>query len=144
MTSRCTAGDGAVFPTRTSTCDVQVVIEGDRWPSDWIRAALPMVVLAVLGRGDAHGYALLQTLRELGLGALRGSTLYPLLARQEELGRVEHRYAYDGGGPARKVFVLTARGRDDLQVLRDDWAALTSTLDAALDRTALADVGQDR
>ncbi|MFD0485399.1 PadR family transcriptional regulator [Kineococcus sp. GCM10028916] len=99
-------------------------MDGERWPSDWIRAALPLVVLSVLHDGDAHGYVLLQRLREIGLGSLRGSTLYPLLARQEELGRVTHRWEPDSGGPPRKVFALTDAGRRDLGVLGRDWQAL--------------------
>ena len=99
-------------------------MEAERWPSDWIRAALPLVVLSVLHRGPAHGYALLQALRALGLGSLRGSTLYPLLARQEELGRVEHRWEPDSGGPPRKVFSITATGRRDLALLSGDWSEL--------------------
>ncbi|WP_229074475.1 PadR family transcriptional regulator [Actinoplanes sp. DH11] len=99
-------------------------MDGERWPSDWIRAALPLVVLSVLRRGPAHGYVLLQSLQALGLGSLRGSTLYPLLARQEELGRVEHRWEPDSGGPPRKVFSITEAGRRDLAALSQDWSAL--------------------
>ena len=99
-------------------------MDGERWPSDWIRAALPLVVLSVLHRGPAHGYVLLQSLRALGLGSLRGSTLYPLLARQEELGRVAHQWEPDSGGPPRKVFSITETGRRDLTLLGRDWSEL--------------------
>ncbi|WP_337059924.1 PadR family transcriptional regulator [Kineococcus sp. G2] len=107
-------------------------MEGERWASDWIRAALPLVVLSVLHRGEAHGYALLQSLRGLGLGSLRGSTLYPLLARQEELGRVEHRWEPDSGGPPRKVFTITEAGRRDLVALGEDWTGLNAIVTAAV------------
>ena len=100
------------------------MVDGERWPSDWIRAALPLVVLAVLHRGPAHGYALLQSLRASGLGPLRGSTLYPLLTRQEELGRIAHRWEPDSGGPPRKVFSITETGRRDLALLSQDWSEL--------------------
>ncbi len=107
-------------------------MEEERWPSDWIRAALPLVVLSVLRRGPAHGYLLLQSLRAFGLGSLRGSTLYPLLARQEELGRVEYRWEPDSGGPPRKIFSITATGRRDLVVLSDHWSALNEVVMAAV------------
>jgi PadR family transcriptional regulator PadR len=107
-------------------------VDGERWPSDWIRAALPLVVLSVLHRGEAHGYVLLQSLRALGLGSLRGSTLYPLLTRQEELGRVGHRWEPDSGGPPRKVFAITAIGRRDLALLSDHWSALNEVVTTAV------------
>lgn len=116
----------------------------ERWSSDWIRAALPLVVLSVLQRGEAHGYALLQSLRDLGLGSLRGSTLYPLLARQEELGRVEHRWEPDSGGPPRKVFSITEAGRRDLEVLSEDWAGLNAIVTAAVDAATARRAGGER
>jgi PadR family transcriptional regulator PadR len=107
-----------------------------------MRAALPLAVLAALHRGDAHGYALLQRLRVLGLGPLRGSTLYPLLKRQEELARVEHRWEPDSGGPPRKVFSITDAGRRDLMRLAEDWSALNTVITAAV-ATATAAPGVD-
>ncbi|WP_432535555.1 PadR family transcriptional regulator [Kineococcus arenarius] len=116
-------------------------MEGERWASDWIRAALPLVVLSVLHRGEAHGYVLLQSLRSLGLGSLRGSTLYPLLARQEELGRVEHRWEPDSGGPPRKVFAITQVGRRDLVTLSEDWAGLNTIVTAAVTAATASGTG---
>lgn len=75
---------------------------------------------------------LLQSLRALGLGSLRGSTLYPLLARQEELGRVGHRWEPDSGGPPRKVFSITATGRRDLTLLSQHWSALNEVVTTAV------------
>jgi PadR family transcriptional regulator PadR len=111
-------------------------MDEERWPSDWIRAALPVVVLSVLHGGPAHGYVLLQCLRALGLGSLRGSTLYPLLARQEELGRVEHRWEPDSGGPPRKVFSITDTGRRDLTSLGEHWSALNEIVATAVTASA--------
>jgi PadR family transcriptional regulator, regulatory protein PadR len=112
-------------------------VDDERWPSDWIRAALPLAVLTVLHRGDAHGYALVQRLRVLGLGSLRGSTVYPLLTRQEELGRVEHRWEPDSGGPPRKVFSITDAGRRDLVRLAEDWSGLNTVITSAVAATTV-------
>lgn len=119
-------------------------MDGERWPSDWIRAALPLVVLSVLLRREAHGYVLLQSLRELGLGSLRGSTLYPLLARQEELGRVEHRWEPDSGGPPRKVFAITDIGRRDLATLSQDWSALNEVVMTAVATLAVDNAKEEQ
>jgi PadR family transcriptional regulator, regulatory protein PadR len=102
------------------------------WPSDWLRAILPLVSLSILDRGPAHGYAILQALESMGLGSIRGGTLYPLLARQQELGRIEHRWETSKPGPARKVFDLTARGRRELTSLADAWKRLEGIVSSAM------------
>lgn len=93
-----------------------------------MRAVLPIVVLAVLARGDRHGYALRQILREEGLDSVTGSTLYPLLSRQQELGRLGFRWEHDGSGPARKIFYLTDAGREALRELKSDWQRLVAVV----------------
>lgn len=93
-----------------------------------MRAALTMAVLALLAEGDRHGYSLLQGLRERGLGEVKGGTLYPLLARQQEANLVDHRWEHEGSGPARKVFQLTDAGRAELAGLRSEWHEFTSVM----------------
>ena len=100
-------------------------MDAGNWPSDWLRAGLPLLVLGVLAEGDVHGYALLQRLRDLGLVDIRGSTVYPLLSRQHELGRLGSRWEHDGPGPAKKVFFLTPEGRAELAEMAEDWRDFT-------------------
>lgn len=104
------------------------------WPSDWLRAILPLVSLSILDRGPAHGYAILQALESMGLGSVKGGTLYPLLARQQELGRIEHRWETGQPGPARKVFHLTDRGRRELELLAEAWKRLDGIVSSAMPR----------
>lgn len=96
----------------------------DEWPSDWLRAVLPLMSLAILATAPAHGYAMLQTLDSMGLGSVKGSALYPLLARQQERGHVDHRWETGAPGPARKVFFLTDQGRHELERLAHAWRRL--------------------
>lgn len=103
------------------------------WPSDWLRATLTMVVLSVLDGEDSHGYALLGRLRARGLTELKGGTLYPLLARQQEAALVEHRWEHAGSGPGRKVFHLTPEGRAEAADLRAAWKDFTAVIDRILD-----------
>ena len=101
------------------------------WPSDWLRAVLPVVTLGVLARGPAPGYAVLQALATLGLGSVKGGTLYPLLARQQALGHVEPSWQAGPSGPARKVFQLTEQGRRELERLSGSWRLLDGVVRAA-------------
>jgi PadR family transcriptional regulator PadR len=80
------------------------------WPSDWLRGVLEVCVLQVLADGPTYGYAIATRLESLGLGAIKGGTLYPLLGRFEESGLVTVEWRAGAGGPGRKYFTLTGAG----------------------------------
>ncbi len=91
------------------------------WPSEWLRGVLGLCVLGALRGEDAHGYAIAQRLAAAGLGEVKGGTLYPLLARLQDAGWVAGEWEPGRAGPGRKVFRLTAAGRDHLDDLADQW-----------------------
>ena len=103
------------------------------WPSEWLRGVLEVCVLRVLLDGPNYGYAITQALAQVGLGEVKGGTLYPLLSRLEEAGRVEVEWRPGEGGPGRKFFALTAAGRAHAQDLAARWAEFTETTRALTD-----------
>jgi PadR family transcriptional regulator PadR len=92
-----------------------------RWPGEWLRGALGLCVLGVLADGPTYGYAISQRLTEVGLGTVKGGTLYPLLARFEKDGLVESSWQVGDAGPGRKYFTLTGAGRGHLAEQSRDW-----------------------
>jgi PadR family transcriptional regulator PadR len=102
-----------------------------RWPSPWIRALLPLAILVTLEGRPLHGYAIAQSVGELGFGVPKGGSLYPALARLEEAGAVEREWVPGPSGPARREYTLTASGRsrlaDERSHLRSMSAALQPT-----------------
>jgi DNA-binding PadR family transcriptional regulator len=73
-------------------------------------------VLLALGTETRHGYAIMQHLTDLTGGAeeLLPGTLYATLARMLESGLIEEarpRGDDDSGGPPRRHYRVTARGR---------------------------------
>ncbi|HJX79740.1 PadR family transcriptional regulator [Glutamicibacter sp.] len=100
------------------------------FPSSWQRAMLPMLLLAELSTGQAHGYALSKSLQERGFGPVKGATLYPALAKLEASGFVATRWEEGQGGPGRKVYELSASGSAELKSQRahfDIFAQLVKT-----------------
>ena len=81
----------------------------DPWPGEWLRGVLDVCVLAVLAEGTTYGYAISARLDELGLGAVKGGTLYPLLTRLEQAGLVTTAVA--AGRRRTRPQVLRAHGR---------------------------------
>ena len=68
---------------------------------DLVKGSVDALVLAVLARGDAHGYRIAQALRDGsdGVSDLPEGTIYPALHRLERRGLVSSRWA-GGGRPA--------------------------------------------
>ncbi|WP_069385278.1 PadR family transcriptional regulator [Cellulosimicrobium cellulans] len=97
------------------------------WPSEWLRGVLTVCVLRVLADGPTYGYAIAAALADGGLGPLKGGTLYPLLKRLEDAGRVVTEWRPGEGGPGRKYYALTAQGSEELRRSADQWEAFTAT-----------------
>ncbi|WP_380159700.1 PadR family transcriptional regulator [Kineococcus sp. R86509] len=101
------------------------------WPAQWLRGVLDLAVLAVIAREETYGYRIANDLHDLGLGTVKGGTLYPLLARLEETGAVDTTWREGESGPGRKWYAVTAAGRDRLHregARWRDFAHLTSGL----------------
>lgn len=100
---------------------------------EWLRGLLGTCALAVLARGSAHGYAVVQQLQAAGLGPIRGGALYPVLNRLERDGAVTAEWREGEGGPGRKVFTLTPAGLAHLTSLRGGWGPFAQTVAGLLD-----------
>jgi PadR family transcriptional regulator PadR len=98
------------------------------WPGDWLRGVLEMAVLRVLANEPAsYGYAISVALERHGLGAVKGGTLYPLLARLEQAAHVETRWEAGDGGPGRKYYTITDSGRSHLAAASAAWCEFAET-----------------
>ncbi len=98
------------------------------WPGDWLRGVLEMAVLRVLATEPAsYGYAISVALERHGLGAVKGGTLYPLLARLEQAAHVETRWEAGDGGPGRKYYTITDSGRAHLASASAAWCEFAET-----------------
>ncbi|PRB40059.1 PadR family transcriptional regulator [Arthrobacter sp. MYb23] len=100
--------------------------EGADWPSDWLRATLGFFALHALSAGPSYGYAIISELERNGFGTVKGGTLYPLLTRYEAAGLVTTEWRAGDGGPGRKYFALTDRGRAEKNRLSADWLRFTA------------------
>jgi PadR family transcriptional regulator, regulatory protein PadR len=100
-------------------------VNTDPWPSDWLRAALPLCVLAVVAAEETYGYAIAQRLQASGFGAVKGGTLYPVLNRLEQDGLVTSSWREGAGGPGRKFFAVTPLGRAHLAERAAAWQIFT-------------------
>jgi len=92
------------------------------------------LLLAALADGPAHGYAIIESVRAGSGGAfdLREGTVYPALHRLEKAGLVRSRWA-PADGRRRRVYVLTASGRRELDRRRVEWREFSGAMQAILE-----------
>lgn len=96
-------------------------MSSDELPTEWLRAVLPLAVLATVANGETYGYVVAQQLELSGLGTVKGGTLYPILNRLEADGLLTSSWREGVGGPGRKFFAITTRGRKELESRAIAW-----------------------
>ena len=97
---------------------------------DLVAASSRPLILAVLGRGESYGYALLGQVREMSNGELNWSDgmLYPVLRRLERDGLVKSRWAKSEEGRRRRYYQLTGRGQKAAAAEREEWTMVDRAL----------------
>jgi len=101
--------------------------------AETLKGHLEALLLAVLEDGDAHGYAVIEALRERskGLFDLPTGTMYPALHRLQRTGLIDSRWE-DGQGRRRRVYTLTDAGRSALHAERTSWAEFSTAVSRLL------------
>jgi PadR family transcriptional regulator, regulatory protein PadR len=92
-----------------------------------------LLLMGVLRRGPAHGYAIIAALRERSEGQfdLAEGTIYPALHRLERAGLVESA-SESVQGRQRRTYALTARGRKEFATQRRAWRSHVESMQAVI------------
>jgi len=88
------------------------------------KGVLDMCVLAVLSKGDSYGYDLAEELSSRI--QIADGTVYPLLRKLAGSGEVSTYLKESSGGPPRKYYSLTDKGRDRLEQDMKEWKDFTA------------------
>lgn len=98
------------------------------------RSDMEAVILGVLEEGPKHGYAIVKSLflQTNGMVKLGEGQLYPTLHKMENAGLVTAEWTAQEGKPSRRVYALTAKGREELVALRRSWAKFRAGIDSVL------------
>ncbi|MFI6299277.1 PadR family transcriptional regulator [Nonomuraea sp. NPDC050790] len=98
--------------------------------TEMLKGTLEGIVLAVLSGRPAYGYEITASLRDQGFAELAEGTVYALLVRIERRGLVDAEQVPSGKGPPRKVYSLSAKGREQLDEFWTTWSFLAQRLRA--------------
>jgi DNA-binding PadR family transcriptional regulator len=101
--------------------------------SEVLKGHLDTLLLAAVASEPAHGYRIVERLRERSGGAfsLAEGTIYPALYRLEAAGLLRSRWDRSSGRP-RRVYRITAKGRTALTGGREEWAGFARAMQAVL------------
>jgi PadR family transcriptional regulator PadR len=94
---------------------------------------LDLLLLSVLADSAAHGYRVIERLREQSDGAfdLREGTVYPALHRLERHGLLESHWSSEAPR-RRRVYAITVAGRGALEGKRREWSAFAGAVHAVV------------
>lgn len=98
-----------------------------------LKGSLDLLLMGVLRRGPAHGYAIIAALRERSAGTfdLAEGTIYPALHRLERAGLVASSVEITQGR-RRRIYELTPCGRTEFAAQRRDWQGFVAHMQAVL------------
>ena len=92
----------------------------------------PVVLLLLKKKGNSYGYDLSEDLQTYALtdAAIERAALYRVLHQLEVHGNVTSEWDVEEGGPARRVYKLTAKGEAHL----DEWATVLDHVSKSMAR----------
>jgi PadR family transcriptional regulator, regulatory protein PadR len=102
---------------------------------EMLKGHLDMIVLAALSSGPAHGYAIIEEIRQRSGKAfnLPEGTVYPALHRLQQAGLLSSRWVTAESGRRRRVYTLTASGKRALADRRAVWQQFSAAIRGLLD-----------
>ena len=100
---------------------------------DTLNGQLDPVILATVAEEAAHGYAILQRLKQRSSGAfdLAEGTIYPALHRLERDGLLSSSWSSESGR-RRRVYSVTRAGTSALAVRRREWKHFARAIEAVM------------
>ncbi len=91
------------------------------------KGLLEFLVLKVIAAEKVYAADILKQLGETEFATQEG-TLYPLLSKMRREGLVDYEWKESESGPPRKYYMLTAKGREQLDETLDYWSKISSTV----------------
>ena len=98
------------------------------WITQLRKGLLEFLTLNILNQGETYGYEIFQKLKQLEGMDITESTVYPILARLKKDGYAQVRSQPSPGGPPRRYFKLTAKGKSRLVCMNQYWASLNKSI----------------
>jgi len=103
---------------------------------DLLQGTLDLLILRTLQSGQAlHGWAMSERIQQISEDVLQVNqgSLYPALHRLEHKGWIKAEWGISELGRRARFYRLTAAGRKQLEMERQNWARLTGAIARVLE-----------
>ena len=99
-----------------------------------LKGHLDLLLLAILSEGPAHGYAVIETLRQRSSGTfdLPEGTIYPALHRLEKQSLLSSDWTEESGR-RKRIYRLTPKGRQALTKRQQEWQSFSKAVNATIE-----------
>src|ERR1700733_8829055 len=92
------------------------------------KGVLEFCILCILSEKDAYPSEIIEAMKEAKLIVVEG-TLYPLLMRLKNEGRLSYEWKESTSGPPRKYYRLTEAGKSFRKELTNSWGEMVTSVD---------------
>ena len=98
-----------------------------------LKGHLDLLLLAVLAEGPAHGYVVIESLRQRSEGVfnLPEGTIYPALHRLESQGLLDSRWS-ENSARRKRSYHLTPKGQQVLSDRQEEWKKFSKAINATV------------
>ena len=98
-----------------------------------LKGHLDLLLLAILAEGPAHGYAVIESLRNRSGGTfdLPEGTIYPALHRLESQGLLRSSWS-EGSARRKRIYQLTPKGQQTLTKRQEEWKRFSKAVNATV------------
>jgi PadR family transcriptional regulator PadR len=104
-------------------------------PSDLVQGTLDLLILKTISLEPKHGWAIAKRIQQISNEVLQvqQGSLYPALHRLEQQGWIRAKWAEADSGRQARFYSLTASGRAQLTVEKENWNRLSSAINLVID-----------
>ena len=92
------------------------------------KGVLEYCILCILSQKEAYASSILEELKAANMIVVEG-TLYPLLIRQKNQVLLSYRWEESPQGPPRKYYVITDKGRAQLEEMDAAWQEMVQSIE---------------
>ena len=98
------------------------------------QGTLDLLILRTLALEVMHGWAISERVQQISADVLRiqQGSLYPALHRLERRGWIKAHWGVSENNRKAKFYELTAKGRTQLELEKQEWAAMTAAVGRVL------------
>lgn len=97
--------------------------------SQILKGILEGCLLSIIAKGETYGYEMIEKLDAYGFTMVSEGSIYPLLLRMRKEGLViTSQKELPSGGPKRKYYSLTQKGKVELEEFKENWAAISGSV----------------